>query len=415
VNLTGVTFQEALDRLTFVNRLFYKVVDQNTIIIVPESRQKRVAYDDLILRTFYVQNAEINDTVNLVKTLAKVTTVAGNPSLGAITVLGTVDQVAMAARIIDANDKARGEVVVEVQILEVDRNNFKRWGIDLANYTASARLAPTSDDDGEGGSLSIRAYLLSSLNQADWIVNIPSTIFVRFLQNDSTVRILAAPRRRAAVGKKAELKKGPEVPIPPFITHLTGIDDRAVASQPPIQEVLPAFLEFFRGSVFVAHNARFDFSFLNANLMRLDYEPLPAPPVCTARLARRVVWPDVPNVKLQTLARYFRTRAEPNHRALADAEACGEVLHGLLELGGRLGILTLGDLHEAVRARGRPHYGKIRLADHLPHAPGVYLFRGRDGRVLYVGKSKDLRARVKSYFYGDERKKIDDLLAETTA
>ena len=135
--------------------------------------------------------------------------------------------------------------------------------------------------------------------------------------------------------------------------------------------------------------------------------------MCTARLARRVVWPDVPNVKLQTLARYFRTRTEPNHRALADAEACGEVLHGLLDLGGRLGILTLGDLHEAVRARGRPHYGKIRLADHLPHAPGVYLFSGRDGQILYVGKSKDLRGRVKSYFYGDARKKIDDLLAET--
>ena len=206
----------------------------------------------------------------------------------------------------------------------------------------------------------------------------------------------------------------PEMPIPPFITHLTGIDDRAVAHEPPIQEILPAFLEFFRGSVFVAHNARFDFSFLNANLTRLDYAPLPFPPVCTARLARRVVWPDVPNVKLQTLARYFRTRTEPNHRALADAEACGEVLHGLLDLGGRLGILTLGDLHEAVRARGRPHYGKIRLADHLPHAPGVYLFRGRDGQILYVGKSKDLRGRVKSYFYGDPRKKIDDLLAETT-
>ncbi|MEP6973060.1 MAG: DEDD exonuclease domain-containing protein [Actinomycetota bacterium] len=205
----------------------------------------------------------------------------------------------------------------------------------------------------------------------------------------------------------------PEIPIPPFITHLTGIDDRAVASEPSIEEILPAFLEFCRGAVFVAHNARFDFSFLNANLARLDYDPLPPPPVCTARLARRVVWPDVPNVKLQTLARYFRTRVQPNHRALADAEACAEVLHGLLDLGGRLGILTLGDLHEAVRARGRPHFGKIRLADHLPHAPGVYLFRGRDGGILYVGKSKDLRARVKSYFYGDERKKIDDLLAET--
>jgi general secretion pathway protein D len=215
VNLTGVTFQEALDRLTFVNRLFYKVVDQNTIIVVPESRQKRVAYDELLLRTFYLQNAEVNDTVNLVKTLAKVTTVAGNPSLGAITVLGTVNQVAMAERIIDANDKARGEVVVEVQILEVDRNNLKKWGIELSNYTASVDLSPTgAQNEVSGGVLTTRAYLLSSLNLADWVVHIPSTLMVTFLQNDSTVRILASPRLRAAEGKKAELKIGTEIPIP---------------------------------------------------------------------------------------------------------------------------------------------------------------------------------------------------------
>jgi general secretion pathway protein D len=215
VNLTGVTFQEALDRLTFVNRLFYKVVDQNTVIIVPESRQKRVAYDELVLRTFYVMNAEINDTVNLVKTLAKVTTVAGNPSLGAITVLGTVDQVAMAERIIDANDKARGEVVVEVQILEVDRNNLKNWGINLSNYNAALTLSPTgAANEVSSGMLTTRAYLLSSLNLADWVVSIPSSVLVQFLQNESTVRILAAPRLRAAEGKKAELKIGTEVPIP---------------------------------------------------------------------------------------------------------------------------------------------------------------------------------------------------------
>jgi DNA polymerase III subunit epsilon len=207
----------------------------------------------------------------------------------------------------------------------------------------------------------------------------------------------------------------PGVPIPPFITHLTGIGDDAVLGAPSISEVLPTLDEFARGCVFVAHNARFDFSFVNAELQAHGYPLLPGPPVCTARLARRVVWPDVPNVRLQTLAQYFRTAVRPTHRALADAEACAEVLHGLLELGGRLGIVTLGDLYLAVTARGRPNYGKIRLADELPTAPGVYLFKGRDGRVLYVGKSKNLRSRVKSYFYGDGRKKIDDLLAETHA
>ena len=204
----------------------------------------------------------------------------------------------------------------------------------------------------------------------------------------------------------------PRRPIHPYVAHLTGIDDRAVVGAPTIDHVLPSFVEFVRGSVIVAHNASYDVSFLNAALDRLDYPPLPAPAVCTAKLARRVVWPDVPNVRLRTLAEYFRTRVRPTHRALADAEATGEVLLGLLTFGQRLGITTLGELHEACTARGRPNYGKIRLADDLPRAPGVYVFKDARGRVLYVGKSNDVRTRVRSYFYGDDRKKIQSLLDE---
>ena len=125
----------------------------------------------------------------------------------------------------------------------------------------------------------------------------------------------------------------PRQPIPPYVARLTGISDAMVSGAPPIEHVLPSLLEFLRGAVFVAHNASFDFGFVNANLRRLEYPPLEGPPVCTAKLARRVVWPDVPNVRLQTLARYFRTRVQPSHRALADAEATGEVFAGLLDAG----------------------------------------------------------------------------------
>ncbi len=215
VDLSGVSFEEALNQITLVNRLLYKVLDQNTIIVVADSAAKRKIYDENLVQTFYLENAEVNETLQLVKSLAGIQKAAGNLSLGAITITGTPDELALAARIIETNDKARGEVMVEVNILEVNRNNLKRYGIELSNYEARSTFAPTGvEGEVAGGFTNLRAHLLSSINLSDFVVSLPSTLFARFLQNDSSVRILATPKLRAAEGKKTSLRVGTEVPIP---------------------------------------------------------------------------------------------------------------------------------------------------------------------------------------------------------
>jgi DNA polymerase-3 subunit epsilon len=167
--------------------------------------------------------------------------------------------------------------------------------------------------------------------------------------------------------------------------------------------VLPSFLEFASGCVLVAHNAPFDVGFLRHFTTELGHRWPDFEVVDTARLARRVLTRDeTPNCKLSSLARHFRTTVEPNHRALSDARATVEVLHGLMERLGNLGVHTLEEL-STYSSRVDPEQRRKRhLAESLPHAPGVYLFRDGKDRVLYIGTSKDLRRRVRSYFTASE-------------
>lgn len=205
--------------------------------------------------------------------------------------------------------------------------------------------------------------------------------------------------------------------IPPFIAVLTGITDGMVAGAPRIGGVLPAFLEFARGCVLVAHNAPFDIGFLKA---AADIHGCRWPSfdvIDTARLARHVVTrDDAPNCKLGSLAKLFHSPVTPEHRALGDAQATVHVLHGLLERLGPLGVHTLEEL-SAYTSRVSPAQRRKRhLADHLPHAPGVYVFTDDRGRVLYVGKSKDLRNRVRTYFTASEtRTRIGEMIGLATS
>ena len=195
----------------------------------------------------------------------------------------------------------------------------------------------------------------------------------------------------------------PGVPIPSFIAVLTGITDSMVSGAPRLGSVLPAFLEFSRDTVLVAHNAPFDMGFLKAACAAHGHE-WPGPRVVdTARLARQVITRDeTPNCKLSSLARYFRSATVPDHRALSDARATVDVLHGLIERLGNLGVRSLDELCTFSSRVSPAQRRKRHLAEGLPHLPGVYLFADERGEVLYVGKSKDLRSRVRTYFTASE-------------
>jgi DNA polymerase III subunit epsilon len=197
----------------------------------------------------------------------------------------------------------------------------------------------------------------------------------------------------------------PGTPIPPFIAVLTGITDTMVAQSPTMATVLPAFLEFARGSVLVAHNAGFDISFLRASAAAHGQPWPPFRVLDTVHLARQVVTRDeARNHKLATLAHVFHSPVTPDHRALTDAQATVHVLHGLLERLGSLGVTSVEEL-ASFTSRVTPQQRRKRyLAEGLPSGPGVYVFRDSRGRALYVGTSRDVRSRVRTYFTASEQR-----------
>jgi general secretion pathway protein D len=207
VSLDNIKFRDALNQILVANRLYFKPLDQSTILIIPDNPQKRRQYDEQVIQTFYLSNAELNDVLNMVRSVMQIQRIATNPQLNAITIRDTPDKVAIVQKIIEANDKSRSEILLDIEILEVDRDQAMRYGVDLTNYSVTQTLEMNAEPNVLFG------HQLSAIDAASWSFTIPSIVYTA-LATDQRTKILAKPQIRASEGQQVTVRLGDRVPIP---------------------------------------------------------------------------------------------------------------------------------------------------------------------------------------------------------
>lgn len=205
----------------------------------------------------------------------------------------------------------------------------------------------------------------------------------------------------------------PGHPIPPDITMITGITDNDVEYAPIFPDVVDKIMPYLNQGIFVAHNVGFDYGFVQKSLYRagVDWH---APKLCTVQLSRKLL-PHLPRHNLDALAKYFHINIERRHRALDDARATGIALTKMCQILVDNGINALSAITRLTKRHESDKYQHLKpTIDALPYTPGVYLMKNKQDQIIYIGKSKCLHKRVRSYFYEqqDKSKKLERLVAE---
>lgn len=207
LNLVDVTAQAAFEIVMRTVGQFYKVLDEHTVIIADDTPQNRRTYEDQVIQTFFLSNAEVKDVMTMVRSLIGAKNVAANEQLNAIVLRETADKVKVAEQIILSNDKAKAEVVVDVELLQIDSNKLSELGMNLSSNQVTASL------DLGGEDVPLRASDIEFLNQNNWVLTIPNFLF-NFLKSSGYAQTLAQPKLRITEGEKASLTIGDRVPIP---------------------------------------------------------------------------------------------------------------------------------------------------------------------------------------------------------
>jgi general secretion pathway protein D len=225
IDLRNSTLEAALQSVASATRTFYRVTSARTITVIPDTVAKRREYEEEVVRTFYLSNADLKETLDLLRIVVDLRRVAPVAATNAISIKDTPERVAAAGRLISAIDKARPEVVIDVELLEVDRTRLKEYGLQLASpgspgIDGAASITPDP--------LTLRD--LRNLTQSNIMLsNLPS-LFFRLLKQDSNTRLLANPQLRTSEGIASAAHFGERVPVP--VTTFSPIATGGVAQQP---------------------------------------------------------------------------------------------------------------------------------------------------------------------------------------
>ncbi len=226
IDLRNASLEDALTSVTASTHTFYRVTARNTVTIIPDSASKRREYEESIVRTFYLSNADIKEVIDLLRVVVDVRQISPITATNAIALKDTPERIAAAGRIIAAVDKARPEVVIDVELLEVDRFRLREYGLELAT---------PGEIPGVIGSITVTPadqtlQSLRSLTQANIALSGLPGIFYRLLKNDSNTRTLANPNIRTSEGLTAQARFGEKVPVP--VTTFAPIAAGGINQQP---------------------------------------------------------------------------------------------------------------------------------------------------------------------------------------
>lgn len=212
IELRDVTAQQALERVMQAAGHFYKVLDPHTIIVVPDTPQTRREYEDLVIRTFYLSNGDAEQVTNVVRTMIEARNVFPLKSLNAITIRDTADKVRIAEKIIEANDKAKAEVVVGVELLQVDEQKLRNLGMSIATGSTGLILHGSLVDSTGAAITGLTPSDVKNLNWDNLSFTVPSVEY-GLAKSLSEATTLARPQLRISEGEKATLHIGKRIPV----------------------------------------------------------------------------------------------------------------------------------------------------------------------------------------------------------